>query len=208
MQTGQVSIWIPIIVGIIGLISVISGQLVNAWREDRRLRRDQEREEIRWNRELKKEFKKQKLEDSSHWRDKRFHLYTELLSFTREAFRITSVRLMELKTGEIRSGDSSHLPVRDRLYDSLSKLEEMQRDVTLLSATTSARNRINEILDGLSEYITRVVDIQRGVANVSAHHIGGVNQIIENLVLIIREDLRISHDDEEEIYGAALHAGE
>ena len=43
MQSGQVSIWVPIVVGIIGLIGIVAGQLVNAWREDRRWRREQER---------------------------------------------------------------------------------------------------------------------------------------------------------------------
>lgn len=45
MQSGQVSVWVPIIVGVIGLIGVIAGQLVNAWREDRRWKREREREE-------------------------------------------------------------------------------------------------------------------------------------------------------------------
>jgi hypothetical protein len=42
MQTPQVSIWVPIIVGIIGLVSVVAGQLINAWREDRRLKRERD----------------------------------------------------------------------------------------------------------------------------------------------------------------------
>lgn len=55
MQSGQVSVWVPIVVGVIGLVGVIAGQLVNAWREDRRWRREQEREDVRWARENKRE---------------------------------------------------------------------------------------------------------------------------------------------------------
>lgn len=55
MQSGQVSVWVPIVVGVIGVVGVIAGQLVNAWREDRRWRREQEREDVRWARENKRE---------------------------------------------------------------------------------------------------------------------------------------------------------
>lgn len=51
MQSAQVSVWVPIAVGVIGVLGVISGQLINAWREDRRWKREQEREELRWQRE-------------------------------------------------------------------------------------------------------------------------------------------------------------
>lgn len=62
---GQVSVWVPIVVGIFGMIGVISGQLVNAWREQRR-------ENIRWRREHEKEELQHRREDCLHWRDKRW----------------------------------------------------------------------------------------------------------------------------------------
>lgn len=55
VQNSQVSIWVPIVVGVIGVVGVIAGQLINAWREDRRWKREQEREEIRWLRESRRE---------------------------------------------------------------------------------------------------------------------------------------------------------
>ncbi|MET9259617.1 hypothetical protein [Amycolatopsis sp. NPDC004079] len=55
MQSGQVSVWVPIVVGVLGLVGVIAGQLVNAWREDRRWHRELEREDVRWERENKRE---------------------------------------------------------------------------------------------------------------------------------------------------------
>lgn len=33
MQSGQVSVWVPIVVGLIGVLGVIAGQLVTTWRE-------------------------------------------------------------------------------------------------------------------------------------------------------------------------------
>jgi hypothetical protein len=51
----QVPLWVPIVVGVLGFIGVISAQVIAGWREDRRWRREQEREELRWRRERERE---------------------------------------------------------------------------------------------------------------------------------------------------------
>jgi hypothetical protein len=79
MQTGQVSIWVPIIVGIIGLVGIVVGQLVNAWREDRRWRREQEREDLRWKREAEKEAATRAHDSLIDWRSRRISTYGEYL---------------------------------------------------------------------------------------------------------------------------------
>lgn len=48
MLNAQVSVWVPIVVGVIGLLGVVAGQLINTWREDRLWRRELDREEVRW----------------------------------------------------------------------------------------------------------------------------------------------------------------
>lgn len=55
MITGQVSVLVPVVVGVIGVVGVVAGQLVNAWREDRRWAREKEREDTRWLRETARE---------------------------------------------------------------------------------------------------------------------------------------------------------
>jgi hypothetical protein len=80
MQTGQVSIWVPIAVGIIGLIGIVAGQLVNAWREDRRWKRDQQRDELRWQQERDKELAKLAHDSVLDWRDRRLSTYVEYLN--------------------------------------------------------------------------------------------------------------------------------
>ena len=55
MSAGQVPLWVPIVVGLLGLAGVLSAQLVAGWREDRRWRRETEREELRWERERERE---------------------------------------------------------------------------------------------------------------------------------------------------------
>lgn len=79
MQTGQVSVWVPIVVGVIGLVGVVAGQLVNAWREDRRWKREQQREEIRWSREREKDTARLTHEDRIAWRDRRLTTYSDYL---------------------------------------------------------------------------------------------------------------------------------
>ncbi|MEU0515593.1 hypothetical protein [Amycolatopsis sp. NPDC006125] len=84
MQQGQVSVWVPIVVGVIGLVGVIAGQLVNAWREDRRWTREQEREEIRWNRQRKSEEDARSHSSLIDFRDRRIGLYVEYLQVFQE----------------------------------------------------------------------------------------------------------------------------
>ncbi|MDA3644803.1 hypothetical protein LZ318_24535 [Saccharopolyspora indica] len=69
---GQVSVWVPIVVGLLGMVGVISGQFVSAWREQRR-------ENIRWCREREKEDLQRRREDYLHWRDKRLEVAVELM---------------------------------------------------------------------------------------------------------------------------------
>jgi hypothetical protein len=69
MNTQQVSIWVPIAVGLIGVLGIIAGQLINAWREDRRWKRELTREELRWQRE-----------DAHYWRERKFTTYGDLYS--------------------------------------------------------------------------------------------------------------------------------
>ncbi|MFC0105692.1 hypothetical protein [Kibdelosporangium aridum] len=83
MQQGQVSIWVPIIVGAIGFIGVVAGQLVNAWREDRRWKREQEREELRWKRQREADDVKYFHESGLDWREKRIELYGDYLNSVR-----------------------------------------------------------------------------------------------------------------------------
>ena len=51
MSSGQVPLWVPIVVGLLGLCGVLGAQLVAGWREDRRWQREVRREDQRWQRE-------------------------------------------------------------------------------------------------------------------------------------------------------------
>jgi hypothetical protein len=55
MSSGQVPLWVPVVVALLGLAGVLGAQLVAGWREDKRWRRETEREELRWGREREKD---------------------------------------------------------------------------------------------------------------------------------------------------------
>lgn len=55
MQSGQVSWWVPIIVGLLGIAGIAIGQIINTRKEDTRWEREKIREEERWRRETERE---------------------------------------------------------------------------------------------------------------------------------------------------------
>lgn len=73
-------IWVPIVVGVIGLAGVIVGQLINTRRENIRWKREQEREELRWQHERDKDGAEREHRNMLDWRDRKIEVYSELLS--------------------------------------------------------------------------------------------------------------------------------
>jgi hypothetical protein len=55
VSSSQVPLWVTLLIALLGLMGVLSAQLIAAWREDRRWRREQEREDHRWKRERRRE---------------------------------------------------------------------------------------------------------------------------------------------------------
>ncbi|RSN36819.1 hypothetical protein DMC61_01665 [Amycolatopsis sp. WAC 04169] len=79
MPSGQVSVWVPIVVGIIGLVGVVAGQLINSRREDRRWQREAAREELRHQRERDRVAADRAHAIALHWSQERKDTYTGLL---------------------------------------------------------------------------------------------------------------------------------
>jgi len=55
MSSGDVPLWVPMVVAALGLGGVLGAQVIAGWREDKRWRRETEREELRWAREREKD---------------------------------------------------------------------------------------------------------------------------------------------------------
>jgi hypothetical protein len=77
MSSGQVSVWVPIVVAVLGILGVVTGQLINFRREDRRWERERQREDVRWERERQRDV-------DAQWRERRFDVHVELLAAFRE----------------------------------------------------------------------------------------------------------------------------
>ncbi|MGW4796469.1 hypothetical protein ACWEPC_29010 [Nonomuraea sp. NPDC004297] len=75
MAQGQVSVWVPLVVAVLGILGLVIGQLVNAWREDRRWQRELVREDVRWQREQERELARHVRETEAHWREERLAAY-------------------------------------------------------------------------------------------------------------------------------------
>ncbi|MET9000772.1 hypothetical protein [Amycolatopsis sp. NPDC004169] len=84
MASGQVSVWVPIVVGIIGLVGVVTGQLINSRREDRRWEREAAREELRHRRESERLAAERAHAITLHWSQERRDAYAGLLKETDE----------------------------------------------------------------------------------------------------------------------------
>ncbi|QFY05603.1 hypothetical protein GBF35_01925 [Nonomuraea phyllanthi] len=76
MSQGKVSVWVPIVVALLGIVGLVVGQLVNAWREDRRWQREMAREDLRWEREQARERDKRDHEAQLQWGKERLEAYT------------------------------------------------------------------------------------------------------------------------------------
>ncbi len=100
MQSGQVSVWVPIVVGLIGVVGVLLGQLLSTVRERRN-------DAIRAHREIEQEQRRNRREDELHWRDRRTAIGVDFL-ITLNAWRELTVDVWH---ESVRDGEatSSHM---------------------------------------------------------------------------------------------------
>jgi len=55
MPSGQVPLWVPLVVALLGVLGVLTSQVIATRREDKRWSREQEQEELRWRRDRQRE---------------------------------------------------------------------------------------------------------------------------------------------------------
>lgn len=110
VKSGQVSVWVPIVVAILGIIGVLIGQSFNARRDDRRWNREIDREDDRVRRELETARIARDHELRIRWIDQRLDAYTECLSAYKEWLDILQEELTRLRAAR---GDDE-LGIRSR----------------------------------------------------------------------------------------------
>jgi hypothetical protein len=110
MGSGQVSVWVPIVVAVLSMLGITAGQIFASWRDDRRWSREIGREEVRAQCEVRSAELTREHELKVHWIDQRLTAYTECLSAFEEWLDILKQELIQLRSAD---GDDE-LGRRDR----------------------------------------------------------------------------------------------
>lgn len=180
MQSGQVSVWVPIVVGVIGLAGVVAGQLLNAWRE-------RKREEVKWRRERHTESVKLAHDNAGRWREIRIDVYTQFLDSLTGLVREGAMFDRDRRGGEIG-------PVqRAEQYDRYSELRKLalvleQKVLLVCSPTLYAMMKKNDPLHLLAGPAFNFADAENWEVLFSA---GGLLLFHQGFLLEARSELGI-----------------
>lgn len=170
MQTSQVPIWIPIVVGVIGLFGVIVGQLINARREDSRWEREKEREELRWKRDHEKEMRERDFEHERYWLDRRVEVYGQLLNASREwadVARRTNYPYLDMTAGK----QTDKFAAADTKLDEAVTLIEIFGSDELIDLTKSLHDRrLNWFFDIVGQEFMSIANINRMSDDLGEQH--------------------------------------
>ena len=141
MLTGQVSVWVPIVVGLIGVAGVVAGQVINAWRERRN-------EEIRWAREKQRDAHQDRLV----WREKRLKIAVEFL-ITLNVWRELAVDVWH----ETQREGHPAKRTSSQLHDSVTLMSDQLAEIKLIGSEVM-RTAAGEAVDVLLATFARAKD--------------------------------------------------
>ncbi|MDX8053847.1 hypothetical protein SK571_31140 [Lentzea sp. BCCO 10_0798] len=177
MPQGQVSVWVPIIVGLLGLAGVIAAQFVNAWRERKRITLEQE------------------YEGRVHWRDRRIDAYADFLAAVEDWYDA----ILRLETANAIDGaedgpftDEDALQARCREQSKASARLLARLDLISTSEVCVAAHSIRLNLREWSGEVEsgRWPDSRAGADDPSA----GIAEEFDRLLTALRTDLGIDVD--------------
>ncbi|HEY2064017.1 MAG TPA: hypothetical protein VGH57_36965 [Amycolatopsis sp.] len=155
MLTSQVSVWVPIAVGLIGVAGVVAGQVINAWRERRN-------EEIRWAREKQRDAHQDRLA----WREKRLKIAVEFL--------ITLNTWRELAVDAWYENQRDGRPAKrtsSRLHDSVTRMSDQLAEIKLIGSEvmrTAAGEAVDLLLATFARTKETPTDLEEASRQLSA----------------------------------------
>ena len=120
MPSGQVSVWVPIVVGIIGVVGVLVGQMLSMWREHRN-------EVVRAQREGATENRKNRREDRLYWRDRRIEVGVGFLVSLNLWRELTVDEWHEIADG----GQAGH-ETREQLAETITNMSDRLAQIRLI----------------------------------------------------------------------------
>lgn len=113
MPSGQVSVWVPVVVAALGIAGLLAGSWLGARREERRWQRERERDDVRWRRE-------RELGLQRRWRDERFAAYAQFIDVMNQ---------WEQAITEVAFAQEDDEPVDPSLIERMEQLDEQARPV-------------------------------------------------------------------------------
>lgn len=149
MQSGGVSVWVPIVVGLIGVVGVLLGQVLSMWREQRN-------EMIRTRREVEQEQRRNRREDELHWRDRRIAVGVDFL-ITLNIWRELTVDLWHeiARDGEVTD------ETREALSESVTRLSDQRAHLRLVGSqrmSSQASTAVSNLL-AISRQIVAALEV-------------------------------------------------
>ncbi|MFI6840282.1 hypothetical protein [Nonomuraea africana] len=124
----------------LGIFGVITGQLVSAWREDRRWRRELAREDLRWEREQQKEAQSRANEADVHWRNERLRVYSGFVGVVREWSALV---------GQAWAGN----PARTAIPADLSRMRELNAQAEKLISEMGLIQESDQVLGRCYDFV-------------------------------------------------------
>ncbi|MER6759614.1 MULTISPECIES: hypothetical protein [Amycolatopsis] len=144
------------------MIGVVSGQLVNAWREDRRWQREVAREDLRWQRELTKNREQYSHDQQQKTRELQLQTYSEFVATMSkvESNLLANITCQQGKAGELSRLHQENALLIDNVSQLLAKISIISTDEISHAATL-----YKETVDATSHSLMRMERNATGVTD-------------------------------------------
>lgn len=155
------------------MLGVIAGQLINAWREDRRWKREQAREDLRWQREREKDKSQRDHEKHVHWMEKKYEVYSRILTLTKLAGPIYRAFEESLSTNPPNQD-----PIKE-FKDTHQETIRLMSEIGLLGSTAATMSA----MDLLSYFYSMYADLDKAASESNLPTWDDYSEKIQELVV-------------------------
>lgn len=186
VPSGQVPVWVPIAVGLIGLAGVLGAQVIAAWREDKRWQREKYREDLRWQRDRDKDQQQRE-------HDIALQLNTQQLAcYSQFALSVTGWNADLVRAAEaLRSTGAVQVELSSRLRERAETTEASLATMEILGSDT-ARQAGRDVVDALGRlHLAVSASATVPTADELADRIEEAFQGCEHFRQQIRHDLKV-----------------
>ncbi len=178
--------WVPVVVGIIGLVGVLGAQLFAARREDQRWQREVHREDLRWQREREREEERRDHDLALALHSQQISCYGAFAGAV-NAWHAELLRAADIIRSAAQASDHLHTRLRE-----LREIAEESLATMEIVGSESVRQAGRAAVDALSELESVVIGTNRPTADDFALRIDRVFQECQRFRQQIRQDLKLA----------------